>query len=114
MYSPLNTVLTVAKYEPMGTTIMAKVKASSLTMTSLGIFVSVAMYEKKVGLHPLPRSRPAWWVHRKEVGPRLGTREEGQTHMGTAGAMLDFEPAAELPLSMSSLSRIVFSLEMIL
>lgn len=32
---PLNTVLTVAKYEPMGTTIMAKVKASSLTMTSL-------------------------------------------------------------------------------
>lgn len=33
--SPLNTVWTVAKYEPMGTTIMAKVKASSLTMTSL-------------------------------------------------------------------------------
>lgn len=35
IYSPLNTVWTVAKYEPMGTTIMAKVKASSLTMTSL-------------------------------------------------------------------------------
>lgn len=35
IYSPLNTVWTVAKYEPMGTTIMANVKASNLTMTSL-------------------------------------------------------------------------------
>ena len=32
---PLNTVFTVAKYDPMGTTIMASVKASSLRMTSL-------------------------------------------------------------------------------
>lgn len=36
-FSPLKTVWTVAKYEPMGTTIMAKVKASSLTMTSLRV-----------------------------------------------------------------------------
>lgn len=34
-HSPLNTVCTVAKYDPMGTTIMAKVNARSLTMTSL-------------------------------------------------------------------------------
>lgn len=34
--------------------------------------------------------------------------------MGTAGAMLDCVPAPELASTMSSLSRMVFSLEMIL
>lgn len=34
--------------------------------------------------------------------------------MGTAGAMLDCVPAPELASPMSSLSRMVFSLEMIL
>lgn len=34
-HSPLKTVWTVAKYEPMGTTIIAKVKASSFKITSL-------------------------------------------------------------------------------
>lgn len=47
-------MLTVAKYEPMGTTIMAKVKASSLTMTSLGVLdVSYEMLERQACLHPL-------------------------------------------------------------
>lgn len=32
---PLNTVFTVAKYDPMGTTIIAKVKARSFSITSL-------------------------------------------------------------------------------
>lgn len=65
---PLKIVSTVAKYEPMGMTIMAKVKARSLTMTS----------------------------------------------MGTAGAMLDCWSAAGLEPTVSSLSRMVFSSEMIL
>lgn len=51
--SPLNTVLTVAKYEPMGTTIMAKVKASSLTMTSLGRW-SAMRCRRELASTPLP------------------------------------------------------------
>ena len=33
---PPNTVFTVTKYDPMGTTTMASVKASSFSITSLG------------------------------------------------------------------------------
>lgn len=63
--SPLNTVCTVAKYEPMGTTIIAKVKARSLRMTSLVI-------------HDVS----------EEVGVPSG-RLSSQTYVGTAGLMLD-------------------------
>lgn len=52
--SPLNTVLTVAKYEPMGTTIMAKVKASSLTMTSLGRRWSAMRCRRELASASLP------------------------------------------------------------
>jgi hypothetical protein len=117
----LNTVLTVAKYEPMGTTIMAKVKARSLTITSLeqvrffffffNIYMSMRVASKKC-LHVLSLGPP------RLVSPGGNGVKGGDggsyTYIGTAGAMLDLVPAAELPLSMSSLSRMVFSVEMIL
>ncbi len=37
---PLKRVFTVAKYDPMGTTIMPRVKARSFMMTDLGAGVS--------------------------------------------------------------------------
>lgn len=49
---PLKTVFTVAKYEPMGMTIMAKVKARSLTMTSMGTAGAMLDCWSAAGLEP--------------------------------------------------------------
>lgn len=111
VYSPLNTVLTVRKYEPMGTTIMANVKASSFAITSLGKgrrgpCLSVNGMPGQMGVSSCD-------PHGESVREKNGVGGGG-AYMGTAGAMLDFVPAAGLAPTMSSFSRMVFSPEMIL
>lgn len=84
---PLKTASTVRKYDPMGITTMPRVKASSFMMTDL--------------------------VSRGEWVMCIGWCIEG-SHVGTAGAMLDFSCAAGLEPMVSSFSRRFFSWEMIL
>lgn len=71
----------------MGITIMANVKASSFKMTSL---------------------------RRVSGAKSFQDGRDGAPHMGTAGLMSDLSPAAGLAPTVSSLSRMVFSVEMIL
>lgn len=102
--SPLKTVCTVAKYDPMGTTIMAKVKARSFRMTSL--------------LHVLEIWIQGKW--RGGAGGRSSSRgqkvasAEGASHVGTAGLISDCWLAGGLAPTKSSLSRMVFSVDIIL
>jgi hypothetical protein len=91
-YIPLKRVSTVTKYDPMGTTIMARVKPSSFMMTDLGVAVS------ELGNKP--------WGETQSKG--------GAAYVGTAGAMSDLTLAAGLEPMLSSFSRRVFSWEMIL
>lgn len=49
---PLKIVSTVAKYEPIGMTIIAKVKARSLTMTSVGTAGAMLDCWSAAGLEP--------------------------------------------------------------
>ncbi len=88
----------------MGTTTMAKVKAKSLRITSLTAIL--------VQGHPIARE---WWngIEREEQRERR-VRTSLLTHIGTAGAvLLDSWPGTALLMSSSSLSRMVFSVEMI-
>ena len=66
---PLNNVFTVAKYDPMGTTTMASVKASSFSITSLrarGLVLSRS-YWIRIYLTSLPCT----------TEPDLGEKERG-------------------------------------
>jgi hypothetical protein len=94
---PLNNVFTVAKYDPMGTTIMASVKARSFIITSL-VQVSVE-----------PLYKPFCFDRTRE-----NIKEVRSTYVGTAGEMLDFSLAAGLEPMLSSFSKMDFSVETIL
>lgn len=83
---PLKTVCTVRKYDPIGTTIIARVNPSSLKITSL----RQSEKRNRVGLNQCAAQRRHW--------------EGRAAHLGTAGAMFDFS-------STSSFSRKVFSVE---
>lgn len=87
----------------MGTTIMAKVKARSFTITSL------RCGQRRGSVHVFVRVHELLYIAWLEAM----LRGHGGTHVGTAGVMFDFSLAAGLAPTVSSLSRMVFSLEMI-